>query len=146
MSRRLKLHPDIVDDFFGRSWTIDFCGEEAAKKLGNRLDAADIARLRRELLTLYSSNFSSIDPGVVLGLPSGQQRQLLLIDRFIEPDISFEDASSTFTEVYLTSRWGRESPSCSGHAKRTIDTKVIAEASARVDGRAAASCQLAHRG
>lgn len=98
MSRCLKLHPDIVDDFFDRGWTIDFCGEEAAKKLGDRLDAADIARLRQELLTLYSSNFSSIDPGIALGLPSGQQRQLLLIDRFIEPDISFEDASSTFTE------------------------------------------------
>lgn len=98
MSRRLKARPEIVDDFFGRNWVIGFCGEDAVERLGNRLDAADVARLRQELLTQYSSNFSSVDPGIALALPSGQQRQLPLINRFIEPDITFEDVSSSFTE------------------------------------------------
>ena len=98
MSRRLKPHPKIVDDFFGREWTAGFCGEEAAKKLGDRLDGADVARLRQELLIQYTSNFSSIDPGIALALPSGQQGQLLLKDRFIEPDITVEDAASIFNE------------------------------------------------
>jgi hypothetical protein len=40
----------------------------------------------------------SEDPGIALTLPSGQQRQLLLLNRFIEPDIAVEDASSTLTE------------------------------------------------
>ena len=98
LSRRLKPRPKIVDDFFGRNWTIEFCGEDAAKKLSNRLDAADVARLRQELRTQYSSNFSSIDPGIVFGPSSGPHRQLPLINQFIEPDITFEEASNTFTE------------------------------------------------
>jgi hypothetical protein len=96
MSRRLKKCPEIVDDFFGRNWTIAFCGEDAVRKFGNRLDAADIARLRSELLTQYSSNFSSVDPGIASAITASQQRQLPLVRRFIEPDITLEDASSSF--------------------------------------------------
>jgi hypothetical protein len=97
MSRRLKSHPEVVDDFFGREWTVEFCGEDSATTLGNRLNAADVARLRKELLTLYSSHFSSIDPGIVSAFPLGQQHQLSLLNRFIEPDVTFEDTSNTFT-------------------------------------------------
>jgi hypothetical protein len=94
MSRRLKSRPEIVDDFFGRDWTIEFCGADAARKFSNRLDAAAVARLRKELLNLYSSNFSSIDPGIASAFPLGAQQQLSLLNRFIEPDVTFEDTLS----------------------------------------------------
>src|ERR1700722_18009937 len=99
MCRRLKSHPEIVDDFFGREWTVEFCGSYSVKKLGNRLNAADVARLRKELLTLYLSNFSSIDPGIASSFPLGEQHQLPLLNRFIEPDVTFEDTSNTFTHL-----------------------------------------------
>ena len=30
LSEKLRSHPEIVDDFFGRSWLVAFAGEEAA--------------------------------------------------------------------------------------------------------------------
>ena len=98
MSRRLKDHPKIVDEFFGRHWTVEFCGEEAAKNLGPRLDGLAIARLRRELYRQYLSNFSSVDPGIATALHSRQYNQLPLVSRFVEPDITADELPGTVRE------------------------------------------------
>ena len=32
LSKQLKKHPELVDDFFGRPWVKKFCGETAAER------------------------------------------------------------------------------------------------------------------
>jgi hypothetical protein len=136
MSRRLKSRPEIVDDFFGRDWTIEFCGPDASERLGNRLDAAAVARLRQELLNLYSSNFSSIDPGIASAFPLGTQHQLPLLNRFIEPDVTFEDTSNTFTHRPARPDGGEEREAASAIAsgrseQRELSTRTIMTSTVR---------------
>ena len=59
----LKRLPDLVDDFFGRPWVEEFNGKEAASKLGERLDAVELGKLRPRLSQLYSVLFNQHDPG-----------------------------------------------------------------------------------
>ena len=39
ISSRLKNYPELVDDFFGRQWVKEFCGDTVAKTLDTWLDA-----------------------------------------------------------------------------------------------------------
>ena len=78
---RLKSHPVIVDDFFGRGWVKAFCGEEAANNLGERLDSNQLQKLRSELLLLYSRIFNIHDRGVPI------PDVLPLYDRYVVADI-----------------------------------------------------------
>ena len=65
ISERLKDHPDLVDDFFGREWVRVFCGEEAAGKLSSRrLKSAEVIRLRQLLRRCYTQHFEITDPGL----------------------------------------------------------------------------------
>jgi NACHT domain len=64
LCEKLKLQPLLVDDFFGRSWVDIFNGTEAAKNLGQRLDAIDLGRLRLRLKALYEVLFNQHDPGL----------------------------------------------------------------------------------
>ena len=57
----LKGLPEIVDDFFGRAWTDRFCGEAATTRLGERLDGAQAADLRRRFGRLYFNIFRRDD-------------------------------------------------------------------------------------
>jgi len=61
---RLKALPEIVDDFFGREWVRIFNGEEAADRLGERLDGIDFNALRARLAELYATIFAQHDPGL----------------------------------------------------------------------------------
>lgn len=81
LSSRLKLQPEIVDDFFGRAWVKAFCGEEEANKLNNRLNITEVNILRSRLLSLYERVFNKHDRGIPLSdtLPISQ--------RYIIPDI-----------------------------------------------------------
>lgn len=81
LSEKLKSHPELVDDFFGRPWVRSFCGEGAANRLGERLDAAEVKKLREELLTLYKQVFSTHDRGIPLA------DALPLSERFVIPDV-----------------------------------------------------------
>lgn len=63
LCEKLKLLPELVDDFFSRPWVEAFNGKEAASKLGERLDALDLGRLRPRLSQLYSVLFNQHDPG-----------------------------------------------------------------------------------
>ena len=86
ISEKLKGYPDLVDDFFGRPWVAAFCGEWAATQLGNRLDARDMAELRKELSHIYAKTFGLADPGFA-GFRLNDIRRVDLLDRFITPDL-----------------------------------------------------------
>lgn len=81
----LKDHPDIVDDFFGRRWTIAFNGSEAAKALGDRLDGFEVATYRRRLAGFYRHIFVGHDFAVPPGV-SGSNADAL-IHQYVPPDV-----------------------------------------------------------
>lgn len=69
LSEELRSHPQIVDDFFGRQWVQRFCGNDAAARLGSRLDKQSVAKLRRGLAKLYFNIFRSHDPTLAFRNP-----------------------------------------------------------------------------
>jgi len=86
LALRLKGQPEIVDDFFGREWVRAFCGEEVARGLGRRLDAARVAEFRRRYHSLYMTVFLHHDQG----FPPDPQRVApppSLRERYTIPDI-----------------------------------------------------------
>ena len=86
ISDRLKDHPKLVDDFFGREWVKAFCGDSDAEKLGTRLDAQQVAILRRELARIYTASFRVADSGLI-AFRFSQARPVELLDRFVTPDL-----------------------------------------------------------
>ncbi len=95
LSTELKDNNTLVRDFFGRTWGAHFCTALDASDQPDQLDADDIAQLRCELRTLYSSNFSTLDPGIV-GSVVGEiaNQELPLLRRFVEPDVEMVTASA----------------------------------------------------
>lgn len=81
LSEKLKSYPELVDDFFGRGWVKAFLDDDAADRLGNRLDVAEVKKLREELLLLYKQVFSTHDRGIPLA------DALPLSERFVIPDV-----------------------------------------------------------
>ena len=65
ISNRLKDHPELVDDFFGRHWVEAFCGDIAVKTLGIRLDAHQVTKLRGDLANIYAASFR-VNGGVIM--------------------------------------------------------------------------------
>ena len=86
ISELLKGRPELVNDFFGKPWVTAFCGEDAAQRLGNRLEPSDIAKLRRELASIYTRTFGLADPGFA-GFRLNDIRRIELLDRFVTPDL-----------------------------------------------------------
>lgn len=86
LSRVLKNEPLIVDDFFGRSWTSAFCGEQAATELGRRLDAAAVVAFRGRLRSLYTDVFNGHDPGIPIP-PRPGAAPIPLGERYVLPDV-----------------------------------------------------------
>lgn len=81
LASKLKQHPELVDDFFGRHWVKAFCGDKVADNLGERLDGPQLAELRSKLSGLYHSIFECHDRGIPL------PGEVSLSDRYIVPDI-----------------------------------------------------------
>ncbi len=81
LSSKLKLKPEIVDDFFGREWVKAFCGEEVTLSLGERLDNVKLKKLRSDLHRLYQQMFNIHDKGIPI--PS----TITLVERYVIPDI-----------------------------------------------------------
>lgn len=98
LSLRLKDKPPLVDDFFGRPWVERFCGTDAAKALGRRLDAATVGQFRIRLGTFYEQCFMQGDPGIPLapgpGIPTVRLR-----DRYVLPDVLRSDESRYGSEL-----------------------------------------------
>lgn len=85
---KLKTYPEIVDDFFGRPWVKAFCGEDAANRLSERLDADALKNLRTKLFSLYDRVFNIHDKGIPFS------NALSLIDRYIIPDTEADQTIS----------------------------------------------------
>ena len=102
ISERLKDHPDLVDDFFGREWVQIFCGEEAADKLSSRrLKPAQVIQLRQLLRRCYKEHFEITDPGLpsLTGSINPDHQPLRLVDRFVPPEILEEQQVSHTSEI-----------------------------------------------
>ena len=93
ISSRLKNCPELVDDFFGRQWVKVFCGDTAAKLLDTRLDARQIADLRRELSRIYTASFGVADSGL-MALRFSKTHPVPLLDRFVTPDLATTTAQT----------------------------------------------------
>ncbi|MCU6501985.1 NACHT domain-containing protein [Rugamonas sp. A1-17] len=88
LTERLRAHPRLVDDFFGRHWVVAVLGQEVADQLGARLDGAEFARLRAQLASVYRADFHFVDPGSFGSLHDDESRPALtLLERFLKPDI-----------------------------------------------------------
>jgi hypothetical protein len=85
LSARLKDHPRLVDDFFGRHWAEAFCGADAVTAFGTRLDAAAVSEFRTRLGAFYTRVFETHDPGLAIG-PSGTPGPGLRV-RYVIPDV-----------------------------------------------------------
>lgn len=100
LSEALKPYPDLVDDFFGRTWVESFCGDDALSVLGNirqKLDGKKYLELRKELYLFYKIYFETLDRGLMgaTNLPSGVNTAPELLERFIIPDVIVKEASFT---------------------------------------------------
>ncbi|HHG3078923.1 TPA: hypothetical protein ACPVXB_004315 [Vibrio parahaemolyticus] len=84
-SNKLKLHPNIVYDFFGKEWVRLFCGEEYLVNYENRLSASDFGEYKQKLGKFYYTLFENHE-GSISNL-SGQNTTPNFEDRYIVPDV-----------------------------------------------------------
>lgn len=94
LTERLRKHPILVDDFFGRHWVVAVLGQEVADHLGPRLDGGEFARLRAQLAQVYQADFHHVDPGSFGSVNENESRPgLSLLERFLKPDILVRETS-----------------------------------------------------
>ena len=88
LTKLLRDHPHLIDDFFGRDWVKALLGPDVAKGLGIRLDGAALASLREQLVRVYEAQFQFADPGGFGSIGDGEDGGALsLLERFLPPDI-----------------------------------------------------------
>jgi hypothetical protein len=95
LSLMLKDHPDLVDDFFGRSWVEAFNGPEAAASLsGRKLSREQKLNARRFIQTLYATHFQTVDGGIPAAAPIFRAAvpPMPVFDRYVEPDIELVES------------------------------------------------------
>ena len=95
LSLMLKDHPDLVDDFFGRSWVEAFNGPEAAASLsGRKLSREEKLNARHFVLTLYATHFQTVDGGIPAAAPAfrGAIPPVAVFDRYVEPAIELVES------------------------------------------------------
>ena len=86
LTKRLREHARVVDDFFGRPWVRLFLGEDVAQSLGPRLDASAVLTLRARLRELYRAVFLEHDPGIPAAAQDGVP-VVSLAERYVLPDV-----------------------------------------------------------
>ena len=96
LSERLRPHPEIVDDFFGRSWLIAFAGREAEAGLKRPLTMQRVVALRRRLAEIYAARIQQLDPGLNADPARRDTRDIR--KRFVVPDV---DPDRPFLEPSL---------------------------------------------
>ena len=95
LSLMLKDHPDLVDDFFGRSWVEAFNGPEAKASLsGRKLSREQKLDARRFIQTLYATHFRTVDGGIPAAAPvfRGAVPPVPVFDRYVEPTIELVES------------------------------------------------------
>ena len=111
LSEKLRSHPEIVDDFFGRSWLVAFAGEEAAASLKRPLEVRRVIALRRCLAEIYSARIQQLDPG--LNIDPGRRETRDIRKRFVVPHV---DPVNPFLEASLEPEdWPTEAPGEDDH-------------------------------
>ncbi|HEY9225760.1 MAG TPA: NACHT domain-containing protein, partial [Gemmatimonadaceae bacterium] len=91
---RLRRAPELVFDFFGRSWVELFCGLSIDATFARRIGPAQVAAFRRRLFSLYGNVFLSHDPGLIT---SNEDHPLSIAERYVVPDV-FELRDSSAEE------------------------------------------------
>ncbi|MBI5604358.1 MAG: hypothetical protein HY879_13510 [Deltaproteobacteria bacterium] len=95
LSLMLKDYPDLVDDFFGRSWVKAFNGPEAAASLsGRKLSREQKLNARRFIQTLYATHFKTVDGGIpaAAAVFRGAIQPVPVFDRYVEPTIELVES------------------------------------------------------
>ncbi len=87
LTERLRSHPELIDDFFGRPWVAVIFGQDRARAF-DRLDGGEFARVRKQLGQVYSAQFHHLDPGSFGSLSDdGVKPALAILERFTLPDL-----------------------------------------------------------
>ena len=106
LSEKLRSHPEIVDDFFGRNWLIAFAGKEVAASLKRPLEVQRVITLRRVLAEIYNARIQQLDPG--LNVDPGRRDMRDIRSRFVVPHV---DPLNPFPEPSLEPEdWPTEAP------------------------------------
>ena len=77
--------PEIVYDFFGRSWLVAFAGEEVAAGLKRPLEVQRVIALRRRLAEIYEARMQQLDPGLNVDPARPDTRDIR--KRFVVPNV-----------------------------------------------------------
>jgi hypothetical protein len=94
LTERLREHPVLIDDFFGRNWVAALLGHDIANSLGSRLDGAALARVREQLTRIYEAQFQFVDPGSFGSIGEEDGRVALsLVERFLPPDMHVRETT-----------------------------------------------------
>lgn len=96
LSEKLRSHPEIVDDFFGRKWLVAFAGEEAEAMLNRPLEVQRVIALRKRLAEIYSARGQQLDPGLNADPARPDTRDVR--KRFVVPEV---DPANPFLEPSL---------------------------------------------
>ena len=89
LSEKLKSHPEIVDDFFGRNWLIAFLGKEAAASLKRPFEMQRMIALRIRLSKIYDARAQHLDPGLNVDPARKDTRDIR--KRFVVPYVSLDN-------------------------------------------------------
>ncbi|EJU10119.1 hypothetical protein LH128_25573 [Sphingomonas sp. LH128] len=95
----LRAYPQLIDDFFGRSWVEALLGADVAAALGTRLDGEAFARVRGQLENIYDANFHFIDPGSFGSIGDETRPALTLLERYLKPDMVVHEVASASDRI-----------------------------------------------
>ncbi|WP_308820054.1 NACHT domain-containing protein [Pseudonocardia alni] len=117
---RLRDHPRLVDDFFGRAWVTAFCGEHRAAELARRITPEQARAARGALGDLYRAAFRAQGASPTVTGTQAQDLPYLILDTHpvsedyparitaLEPEQPEQRASIQPLQEYEgTSRWMR---------------------------------------
>lgn len=90
LSERLRMHPRIVHQFFGRNWAVAFLGASFSESISEELDGAEFAHLRAQLSRVYEALFGIHDQGIVSALTNSAPQPSLL-ERYAMPDVIVQE-------------------------------------------------------
>ena len=117
LSEKLRSHPKIVDDFFGRGWLVAFAGEEAEERLRRPLEVQRVIELRRRLAGIYDARAQQLDPG--LNVDPGRRDTRDIRKRFVVPHV---DPTNPSLEPSLEPEdWPTEAAGKDDYARRFDD-------------------------
>ena len=117
LSEKLRSHPQIVDDFFGRHWLVAFAGKEAAASLKRPLEVQRVISLRKHLAGIYNARAQQLDPGLNVDPSRRDARDIR--KRFVVPHV---DPTNPSLEPSLEPEdWAIEQPGEDDYARRFDD-------------------------